>query len=40
MQAGRQSRFMPTADRYGKLETTLRQFNSWLLQRYRRAIAP
>lgn len=35
MQAGKHSRFMPGADRYSPLETTLVQFNAWLLQRYR-----
>jgi phenylpropionate dioxygenase-like ring-hydroxylating dioxygenase large terminal subunit len=34
MQAGRKSRFMPTTDRYGPLETTLVQFNAWLLRMY------
>jgi hypothetical protein len=36
MQAGKRSRFMP-AGIYGPLETTLVQFNAWLLQAYRRA---
>ncbi len=36
MQAGKRSRFMP-AGTYGPLETTLVQFNSWLLHKYRRA---
>ena len=35
MQAGKLSRFMPTEDRYGPLETTLPQFNAWLLRMYR-----
>jgi phenylpropionate dioxygenase-like ring-hydroxylating dioxygenase large terminal subunit len=37
MQAGKRSRFMP-AGRYGPLETTLVQFNAWLLRSYRRAV--
>jgi hypothetical protein len=37
MQAGKRSRFMPEG-RYGPLETTLVQFNSWLLRAYHRAI--
>ena len=36
MQAGKQSRFMPRGT-YGPLETTLVQFNAWLLRSYRRA---
>lgn len=36
MQAGKRSRFMP-AGCYGPLETTLVQFNAWLLRSYRRA---
>jgi phenylpropionate dioxygenase-like ring-hydroxylating dioxygenase large terminal subunit len=36
MQAGKRSRFMP-AGTYGPLETTLVQFNAWLLRAYRRA---
>ena len=35
MQAGKRSRFMPDG-MYGPLETTLVQFNSWLLHKYRR----
>jgi phenylpropionate dioxygenase-like ring-hydroxylating dioxygenase large terminal subunit len=38
MQAGRHSRFMPEC-RYGPLETTLVQFNGWLLEAYRAAWA-
>jgi phenylpropionate dioxygenase-like ring-hydroxylating dioxygenase large terminal subunit len=38
MQAGKRSRFMPSG-RYGPLETTLVQFNAWLLRAYRRAAA-
>jgi phenylpropionate dioxygenase-like ring-hydroxylating dioxygenase large terminal subunit len=37
MQAGKRSRFMPEG-RYGPLETTLVQFNAWLLRAYRRAL--
>jgi hypothetical protein len=33
MQAGKRSRFMP-AGCYGPLETTLVQFNAWLLRAY------
>ena len=36
MQAGKHSRFMPDGI-YGPLETTLVQFNAWLLRSYRRA---
>jgi phenylpropionate dioxygenase-like ring-hydroxylating dioxygenase large terminal subunit len=36
MQAGKRSRFMPDGI-YGPLETTLVQFNAWLLRAYRRA---
>ncbi len=36
MQAGKHSRFTPDGI-YGPLETTLTQFNSWLLHRYRAA---
>jgi len=36
MQAGKRSRFMP-AECYGPLETTLVQFNAWLLRAYHRA---
>jgi phenylpropionate dioxygenase-like ring-hydroxylating dioxygenase large terminal subunit len=36
MQAGKRSRFMPDGT-YGPLETTLVQFNAWLLRAYRRA---
>ena len=35
MQAGKRSRFMPGGV-YGPLETTLVQFNAWLLRCYRR----
>jgi phenylpropionate dioxygenase-like ring-hydroxylating dioxygenase large terminal subunit len=38
MQSGRHSRFMPEC-RYGPLETTLVQFNAWLLRSYRSAWA-
>ena len=38
MQAGKRSRFMP-AGTYGPLETTLMQFNAWLLRAYTRAAA-
>ncbi len=38
MQAGKRSRFMPDGY-YGPLETTLVQFNAWLLRAYRRALA-
>ena len=37
MQAGKQSRFLPHGT-YGPLETTLQQFNVWLLEAYRRAM--
>ena len=37
MQAGKRSRFMPEGC-YGPLETTLVQFNAWLLRAYRRAM--
>jgi phenylpropionate dioxygenase-like ring-hydroxylating dioxygenase large terminal subunit len=37
MQAGKRSRFMPEGC-YGPLETTLAQFNSWLLRAYHRGI--
>jgi phenylpropionate dioxygenase-like ring-hydroxylating dioxygenase large terminal subunit len=37
MQAGKRSRFMPDGI-YGPLETTLVQFNAWLLRAYRRGI--
>ena len=37
MQAGKRSRFMPEGC-YGPLETTLVQFNAWLLRAYHRAI--
>ena len=37
MQAGKRSRFMPDG-RYGPLETTLVQFNAWLLRSYHRAL--
>jgi hypothetical protein len=36
MQAGKRSRFMPDGI-YGPLETTLVQFNAWLLRSYRKA---
>ncbi|HEX3953412.1 MAG TPA: aromatic ring-hydroxylating dioxygenase subunit alpha [Stellaceae bacterium] len=36
MQAGKRSRFMPDGT-YGPLETTLVQFNAWLLRNYHRA---
>ena len=36
MQSGRHSRFMPACS-YGPLETTLVQFNAWLLRSYRAA---
>ena len=39
MQAGKQSRFMPQGT-YGPLETTLLQFNAWLLHKYRSALEP
>ena len=39
MQAGKRSRFMPEGC-YGPLETTLEQFNAWLLRAYRRALPP
>jgi hypothetical protein len=38
MQAAKSSRFLPGGI-YGPLETTLRQFNVWLLEAYRRAMA-
>jgi phenylpropionate dioxygenase-like ring-hydroxylating dioxygenase large terminal subunit len=38
MQAAKSSRFLPDGI-YGPLETTLRQFNVWLLEAYRRAMA-
>ena len=37
MQAAKHSRFLP-AGTYGPLETTLQQFNVWLLNAYRRAM--
>jgi phenylpropionate dioxygenase-like ring-hydroxylating dioxygenase large terminal subunit len=37
MQAGKRSRFMPDGC-YGPLETTLVQFNAWLLRAYNRAL--
>jgi hypothetical protein len=37
MQAGKRSRFMPEGV-YGPLETTLMQFNAWLLRAYRQAL--
>ena len=39
MQAGKRSRFMPEGT-YGPLETTLVQFNAWLLRAYRAGLAP
>jgi hypothetical protein len=36
MQAGKQSRFV-TGGTYGPLETTLVQFNAWLIRKYRAA---
>lgn len=39
MQAGKRSRFMPEGI-YGPLETTLVQFNAWLLRAYSRAQPP
>jgi phenylpropionate dioxygenase-like ring-hydroxylating dioxygenase large terminal subunit len=39
MQAGKRSRFMPDGI-YGPLETTLLQFNAWLLRAYRSTAAP
>lgn len=39
MQAGKRSRYMPEGI-YGPLETTLVQFNAWLLRAYRAGIAP
>ena len=39
MQAGKRSRYMPDG-MYGPLETTLVQFNAWLLRSYRSAISP
>jgi hypothetical protein len=36
MQAGKQSRFVPGGT-YGPLETTLVQFNAWLVRKYRAA---
>jgi hypothetical protein len=38
MQAGKRSRFMPDGI-YGPLETTLVQFNAWLLRAYRSGYA-
>jgi hypothetical protein len=38
MQAAKHSRFLPGGI-YGPLETTLQQFNTWLLNAYRRALA-
>jgi phenylpropionate dioxygenase-like ring-hydroxylating dioxygenase large terminal subunit len=38
MQAAKRSRYLPGGI-YGPLETTLRQFNLWLLNAYRRAMA-
>jgi hypothetical protein len=37
MQAGKRSRYMPEGC-YGPLETTLVQFNAWLLRAYRQAL--
>jgi phenylpropionate dioxygenase-like ring-hydroxylating dioxygenase large terminal subunit len=39
MQAGKASKFQPTGT-YGPLETTLVQFNAWLLNAYRNALSP
>jgi phenylpropionate dioxygenase-like ring-hydroxylating dioxygenase large terminal subunit len=39
MQAGKRSRFMPGGT-YGPLETTLTQFNAWLLRKYQSALTP
>jgi len=39
MQAGKHSRFMPPGT-YGPLETTLTQFNAWLLRKYQSALNP
>jgi phenylpropionate dioxygenase-like ring-hydroxylating dioxygenase large terminal subunit len=39
MQAGKRSRYMPDGI-YGPLETTLVQFNAWLLRNYRSSISP
>src|SRR5262249_39161305 len=36
MQAGKRSRYLPDGI-YGPLETTLEQFNAWLLRHYRAA---
>ena len=38
MQAAKSSRFLPDGI-YGPLETTLQQFNVWLLEKYRGAMA-
>ena len=38
VQAGKRSRFVPH-DRYAPLETTLRQFNAWLLGKYQAALS-
>jgi hypothetical protein len=38
MQAAKSSRFLP-AGVYGPLERTLQQFNVWLLEKYRQAMA-
>jgi hypothetical protein len=37
MQAAKRSRFLPGGV-YGPLETTLQQFNQWLLEKYRQAL--
>lgn len=37
MQAGKQSRFQPDG-KYGPLETTLVQFNAWLVHRYQQGL--
>ena len=37
MQATKRSRFLPDST-YGPLEETLRQFNVWLVDAYRRAM--
>jgi hypothetical protein len=39
MQAAKQSRFLP-AGLYAPMETTLQQFNVWLIDAYRRAAGP
>ncbi|MGH2510527.1 MAG: hypothetical protein ACRDHZ_24390, partial [Ktedonobacteraceae bacterium] len=41
VQTGKRSRFMPTIDEsiYKKLETTLLQFNTWLVRSYRSGLS-